>query len=368
MNLKIGQIIKKLRQENKITQEQLANALYVSPQAISRWESGTCYPDIESLPMLADVFSVSVDELIGYKLSEREEELASIKKEMSRLGEVGKISERIAFARESMAKYPFDFEIKVNLATCLYHLWNDIGDDSLLPEAKSLCRSVIDDCRDEDVRYSAIFTLSTIYAECKEPSKALEILELLVPMKYCREFAKSNGVGDGNTEIYIQDEIDKLTDCLGTSIVALVLHEDLPNDPSTWDKKIKMLETSNALYKMIYGDDLMFYHVRLSRNYWLISTYQISQGKEDEAICSLERSCFHAIEYDKAYANEHGKTYTSIFTDKLIYPHPGKDFHELSEHNECYYILDRLQHKRYDEVRSDHRFATVINELEERAN
>ena len=115
MNLKIGKIIKKLRQENEITQEQLASALYVSPQAISRWESGACYPDIESLPMLADVFSVSIDELMGYKLSEREEELIAIKKEIERLAEVGSIDERIAFARESMAKYPLDCEIKENI-------------------------------------------------------------------------------------------------------------------------------------------------------------------------------------------------------------------------------------------------------------
>ena len=71
MNLKIGTIIKQLRQQNNVTQEQLATALYVSPQAISRWESEICYPDIEFLPALADFFSVSTDELLGYKLSER---------------------------------------------------------------------------------------------------------------------------------------------------------------------------------------------------------------------------------------------------------------------------------------------------------
>ena len=82
MNIKIGEIIKKLRAQNNVTQETLATALGVTPQAISRWESETGYPDIELLPALADFFSVSTDELLGYKLSEREEELASIKKDI----------------------------------------------------------------------------------------------------------------------------------------------------------------------------------------------------------------------------------------------------------------------------------------------
>ena len=81
MNIKIGAIIKKLRAENNITQDALATAVGVTPQAISRWEAESGYPDIELLPVLADFFSVSVDELIGYRLSEREKELADIKKE-----------------------------------------------------------------------------------------------------------------------------------------------------------------------------------------------------------------------------------------------------------------------------------------------
>ena len=367
MNIKIGAIIKKLRTENNITQDTLATAIGVTPQAISRWESEGGYPDIELLPALADFFSVSTDELLGYKLSEREEELANIKKELRRLAEVGTHQEKLSFARDAFVKFPNDYKIKVYLAACLSDEWNNTHEKSLIRESETLCLSVIDDCHDEDIRYEAIFTLSSIYTELGETEKARNSLESLSLMKYCRETALACGIGDGNTEFYIQDEIDKLTDCLGLSIHNLVLHEDLPNDPSTWDKKIEMLTISNHLYKMIYGDNLMFYHVRLSQNYWLISTYQISQGKKDETLASLEKMCYHAIEYDKAYINDHGKFYTSIFTDKLIYPEPNKDFHELTEHTNCYHMLDRLQNKRYDCVRQDSRFVSIIERLNQHA-
>ena len=78
MNVKIGAIIKRLRAEKHITQDTLATAMGVTPQAISRWESEGGYPDIELLPALADFFSVSIDELLGYRSSEREQELARI--------------------------------------------------------------------------------------------------------------------------------------------------------------------------------------------------------------------------------------------------------------------------------------------------
>lgn len=365
MTIKIGAIIKKLRTEKNITQDTLATAIGVTPQAISRWESEGGYPDMELLPALADFFSVSTDELLGYKLSEREEEIANIKKEMARLAGDGTIEERITFARNSISRYPFDPQIKENLAVCLYHLWQDTHNDTLIGEIENLCTSVIAECDDEDTRYDVIIVLVNIYGKTKQPDKAIETLNLLVPMKYCRESAKSFGIGDGNTEMYIQDEIDKLTDGLGTAITSYVLNDELSNAPYTWDRKIEMLHISNQLYKMIYGDHLMFYHVRLSRNYWLISTYQISQGKTEEALDSLEKMCDHAVAYDKSYISNHGKNYTSIFTDQLIYPEPSKDFHEVTEHTECYYMLDKLQNKRYDCVRNHPHFTEVVNKLNE---
>ena len=362
MNIKIGSIIKKLS-ENNVTQDTLACAIGVTPQAISRWESESGYPDIEFLPALADFFSVSTDELLGYKLSEREKSLADIKSELERLAEVGGIDERIAYARNALALYPSDFEIKDSLAVCLYHKWTETKDEPLLKEAEILCKSIVDDCKTDDIRYDAVFTLISIYDAEKRPDKALEIANTLTPMKYCRETVLSSGIGDGKTEFYIQDEIDKLTDALGLAIRNYALDDELPNDPSTWDKKTAMLKTSNELYRMIYGDDLMFYHNRLSMNCWLISTYEIAKGNVEETLDLLEKMCFHAKAYDDAYINDHGKYYTSIYTDKLIYPEPGKDFHELREHNDCYTMLDRMSAGRYDCIRDNERFVKVVDTL-----
>ena len=363
MNIKIGAIIKKLRTENNITQDTLATAIGVTPQAISRWEQGGGYPDIELLPSLADFFSVSTDELLGYKLSEREQELANIKKEMERLSEVGSIEECVAYARSAYARYPNDYEIRYNLAVCLYFVWEETHEKSLFEEIESLLRSVANECNDDDIRYDAINTLVLLYGKTKQCDKAKELVNCLTPMKHCREHTLSNGIGDEKTKFYIQDEIDKLTDSLGNAIQNLVLNEDLPNDPSTWNDKIEMLRVSNKLFFMIYGNDLMYHHSQLSVNYWIISTYEIALGKTEDALESLEKMCDHAVAYDISYQKDHGRHFTSFLVDTQVYPEKSKDFHELTEHTQCYYRLNKLQHNRYDCIRQEPRFISIVEKL-----
>lgn len=64
--------IKKLRLKAGLTQQELADRLYLSGQAISKWESGQSVPDLANLSSLADIFCVSVDELIGYVNADRQ--------------------------------------------------------------------------------------------------------------------------------------------------------------------------------------------------------------------------------------------------------------------------------------------------------
>ena len=57
--------IQELRKQKGLTQEELAERLYVSRTAISKWESGRGYPNLDSLKALARFFSVTVDELLS---------------------------------------------------------------------------------------------------------------------------------------------------------------------------------------------------------------------------------------------------------------------------------------------------------------
>lgn len=63
MILQIGENIKQLRTNAGLTQRALAFELQISIQAVSKWEQGRSYPDITLLPRIADLFSVSMDQL-----------------------------------------------------------------------------------------------------------------------------------------------------------------------------------------------------------------------------------------------------------------------------------------------------------------
>lgn len=65
MKLSIGENIKRLRREKDMTQEDFAELLGVSCQSVSRWENGICYPDMELLPTISDLFQITVDKLLG---------------------------------------------------------------------------------------------------------------------------------------------------------------------------------------------------------------------------------------------------------------------------------------------------------------
>lgn len=63
--MELNEKLQELRKQKGMTQEELAQALYVSRTAISKWESGRGYPNIESLKALAKFFSVTIDELLS---------------------------------------------------------------------------------------------------------------------------------------------------------------------------------------------------------------------------------------------------------------------------------------------------------------
>lgn len=77
MMLRIGEKISLLRKEKNITQTELAEYLFLTPQTISRWEAGGGAPDITLLPRIAAFFGVSIDELFGLTSLERTVDMVS---------------------------------------------------------------------------------------------------------------------------------------------------------------------------------------------------------------------------------------------------------------------------------------------------
>ena len=73
--MQLGKHIKQLRYEKSLSQEKLAEMVYVSRQTISNWENDKSYPDINSLVLLSQVLDVTIDQLIKEDIEMMEEQI-----------------------------------------------------------------------------------------------------------------------------------------------------------------------------------------------------------------------------------------------------------------------------------------------------
>ena len=69
--MELGKKIRQLRFKAGLTQEQLADKLGIGPQSVSKWENAVSMPDISSLPLLAEIFGISIDELFDLTTEQR---------------------------------------------------------------------------------------------------------------------------------------------------------------------------------------------------------------------------------------------------------------------------------------------------------
>lgn len=110
--MELGQQLKAHRKELGISQDELAEKIFVSRQSISNWENNKTYPDIHTLLLLAETFDVSLDELIKGDVEEMKEEINA--------------QERAGFNRDSVCFAVFGIVVVLSIAP-LYAFLDYIG-------------------------------------------------------------------------------------------------------------------------------------------------------------------------------------------------------------------------------------------------
>ena len=146
--MELGKNIRHLRQARDMTQEALADALSLSVQAISRYETGAAYPDIEMLPVIAGYFGVTVDELLGVN-AEMKEKRKKDYFDQARALEQDKIDERIELFRKAHAEYPGDWDVIVGL---IENLELRTENEENLEQMRLLAEKAAKNCPDMDWR------------------------------------------------------------------------------------------------------------------------------------------------------------------------------------------------------------------------
>ena len=294
MDITIGENIKKLRNQKGITQERLAESIGVTPQAISRGESESGYPAIEYLPDLAAFFGISVDELLGVKLSEREARRESIYTTINHIEDCGYNPTAIDLLREAHADFPSDMKISLSLAKALCsERFEEDPNKAYLREAEKILRDLIRQSDDYDFRFECVRFLAVLYKEAfKDEQGYEEVVKMLPSINSCREmFITDLYDGAHQKEDEIRDCLITLSCCLVSRLRDYVAYI-LPNEEDKWDAKIGYLERMIDFCRFIAeiideekSDDL---DGNIAMLYRYMATYYVALGNKDDTLTSLE--------------------------------------------------------------------------------
>jgi len=167
--MNIGTKIKELRRKRGITQEQLANSIGISFQAISKWENNLALPDITLAPILASYFGVSMDELFDFHLAELEQKVDAICKEAYQYRESDPQKSR-EILEAGLTQYP-DNDILLN--NLLYVINYTENPDETIAIASKLSETT----RESDVKYDALRFLAYAYKAKDDIESAKTALE-----------------------------------------------------------------------------------------------------------------------------------------------------------------------------------------------
>ena len=328
--IRIGEKIRLLRKKNDVTQDQLAGYLGVTPQAVSRWESGICYPDMSSLPAIADYFSVSMDELLCYTNNQKEQKVRDYLDRADTLIEDGHIVEALELLRTAMAEIPSSSALQLETAQVLSLYASMVGEkaggrtgtaqaaiQTALGEAVSLCRHILEDCTDDRLRDETKKTLCDVYAhQLGDGVQALEIADRFHGMAYSREIIKATVLTGDMAFEQAQKNLILFADNIWWHLYNLACVPDISGDKYTVDQKIDILKKGMAVFSVIFEDQPLFYADRLANSCRQLAILYLSKGDTDAALGMIEQMADYAVAFD---SRPDSGRYSSVVIDRVEY-------------------------------------------------
>ena len=181
--LYIAENLKKLRKNKDFTQEDVANILGVSPQSVSKWERGDTMPDITLLPAIANLYKVTVDELIGMDKINDNQIKSEIFSSAHACLRSGDIDAAIKIYADASKIYPNDESILSDMAMSLALT----GDTEKLLKAIELCNHVLNDNQGDKVHHTTRAALCFMYIKNGDMEKAVTAAKRLPHLRESRE-------------------------------------------------------------------------------------------------------------------------------------------------------------------------------------
>ena len=332
MQLTLGRKIRALRRRDGRTQEALAEALGVTPQAVSRWEAGGSYPEMGLLPAIANYFGVTIDELFGYS-DERSKkvDLLVARIDAMKLENRGvdvNLDECIALARAGLEEFPGNDKLTLCLASVLYkaggvrygeqHLTDPEGYSvydvqrhrgyAEWREAIPLYERALQTLEDGELRRRAVDELSQLYVNTGESARALTLAEAAPGLWGSREFLRIYACdGKEQARAYGEALLAATRACAALMVAgAMACGRNLSAGERT-----RCIRDAIGLFDHVCSDgNCGGHHVYIARLYLLLSLCLWVEGERDGAFGALDGALEHARRFD-ALCEVGAGTYTA---------------------------------------------------------
>jgi len=317
MNIIISDNLKELRKKKNNTQEDLAEFLTVSSAAVSKWERGECYPDIEFLPKIASYYDTSIDDLLGMgevKKKERIDEYLAKDYEifLQEDDRPEQARKRIALWREAQKEFPNNHTVLLNLIWALNYPEFKPSDN--LEEIVQIGERLIAESTDNDIRSAAINTLCKACVMKKDFENAKRYANMFPPYYNSKEVLYGRCLlGEERIE-YTQRcivsfirEIDHFINDLSGTIYK--------SSSISGEEHLPMYEFVLNLYQLLYPDGDFGNDEQSIANICHILANFYSGVDNDKALYYLDEMANHTVKYCTQDELKH----TSFMVNRLTY-------------------------------------------------
>lgn len=292
MDILISENLRNFRKAHGNTQEELAEFLTVSPQAVSKWERGEGMPDISILPRIAAYYDVSLDELFGVDEMKKKEKLAEYYRKYDELSEEGLQMEAADLMLEAMKEFPRDVDLG------LYRVWAlamiNGRDEKLTREMISLCENVLEKSTNQSRRISAIDNLSSAYSDLGDKENAQKYAQMLGTLWSSVEMAMLNILDGEELANHAKWQIINIVQLANVFLGSVMRGEN-----ADVDRRIELNKWYLGLFNAIFDDGncgWFSHHVR-SAHLYLASAYA-GKGDENNVRTHLEEAAKYTEIYD----------------------------------------------------------------------
>ena len=335
MNITINENLKRLRREKGTTQENLAEYIDISFQAISKWERGESFPDITLLPKIAAYYKVSVDDLLGVGKIQQKEKIEEYKKRADK-------ENGLEVWQEAYKEFPNDLDVIHDYMRAL-----DIDTEKNAHQIIELAEWLINESGEQENYWiSATQVLCYTYNKLGDVERAKKYANTLPTyMVTCDQIMMTLLKGEEAVK-QIQWNLIMLADLVWLNILNLAREGDY--EP---EEKVKLYRYALKLFKMLFEENYGFYYDRTTDLYCRIAKSYAEMKDLEHTLENLGISIEHQI---KEITNP-DENFTSIFVNRHSFgSNPSANAN---------WIYDNMQEEIFDFCREDERFKAFADKL-----